>query len=224
MARMRPNAALNASHPALAPLIAAGFDAQRIEQVLRFYDEPHRRYHDRRHLREMFDAAVAFALALTPAQAMAVLFHDAVYVPGAARGLNETLSAHLLRVWGGDLRSDVVDVACGIVLDTADHLPRGRAAEAVLDLDLMRLAAPRSRFARYSRAVFAEHRPLIAVEDDDEAWDIFARRRAEFFERLLARPAIFCTSLLRSRFEASTRSNLREAIDSVKATGTHGMP
>jgi predicted metal-dependent HD superfamily phosphohydrolase len=224
MPRMNSTAALNADHPALAPLVAAGFEPQRIEQVLRFYDEPHRRYHDRRHLHEMFDAAVALGLPLSAPQAMAVLFHDAVYVPGAARGLNEALSAQLLRVYAGGLAARLVESAYGIVIDTAEHVARSGEARLVLDLDLMRLAAPREDFIRYSREVFAEQRPLILIDDDDGAWDFFAQRRVQFFERLLERPAIFCLPVFRERFEAITRSNLREAIDWVRAAGNRGMP
>ena len=45
---------LSSRHPALAGLRRIGLSAARVEQVLRFYDEPHRCYHDRRHLREIF--------------------------------------------------------------------------------------------------------------------------------------------------------------------------
>jgi predicted metal-dependent HD superfamily phosphohydrolase len=224
MARMDSTAALNAGHPALAPLIAAGFGPERIERVLVFYDEPHRRYHDRRHLNEMLDASAVLQLPLSAAQALAILFHDAIYVPGAARGLNEALSAQLLRVYAAGLAAPLVQTAYDIVLDTAEHVARSREAQAVLDLDLMRLAAPRDDFIRYSREVFAEQRPLILIDDDDEAWDFFARRRVQFFERLLERPTIFCLPAFQERFEAITRSNLRESIDWVRAAGNRGMP
>lgn len=221
---MNSTPALNAGHPALAPLVVAGFDAARIEQVLRFYDEPHRRYHDRRHLREMYDAAAALGLALTAPQALAVLFHDAIYVPGAARGLNELLSAQLLRVYTGRLAAPLVDAAYRIVIDTAEHVARSVDAQLVLDLDLLRLAASRADFIRFSRDVFAEQRPLILIDDDDAAWDFFAQRRVQFFERLLERPAIFSLPAFRERYEAITRSNLRESIEWVRAAGNRGMP
>jgi predicted metal-dependent HD superfamily phosphohydrolase len=221
---MKPTAALNAGHPVLAPLIAAGFEADRIDQALRFYDEPHRHYHDRRHLQEMFDAVMALDLALSAPQGMAALFHDAIYVPGAARGSNEAMSAQLLRVYSARLPASLVDAACGIVLDTAEHVAHRPESELVLDLDLMRLAAPREDFIRYSREVFAEQRPLILIDDDDAAWDFFAHRRVQFFEQLLERPMIFCLPAFRSRYEAVTRSNLRESIDWVREAGNRGMP
>ena len=210
---------LDHTHPALLPLIESGFPAERIEQVLAFYDQPYRRYHDRTHLREMLDTALQMGCALQPAQSLALIFHDAVYVPGAARGVNEALSAQLLRVYGAGVPAATLDLAYRIIIDTADHLPRTEASDLVLDLDLMRLAVGSPDFERYSREVFAEQRPLVLIDDDDLAWAYFQRRRIAFFERLLERPQIFRLSAFHERFEQITRDNLRRAIDEAR-TGT----
>jgi len=204
---------LEPHHPALQPLLATGYPAARVEQALAFYDEPHRRYHNRVHLREMLDTAQQMGCALAPAQSLALLFHDAVYVPGAARGVNEAMSAQLLRVYGDGMPVAVVDAAYRIIIDTADHVARSEAARLVLDLDLMRLAAGDAEFDRYSREVFAEQRPLVLIDDEEAAWSFFQRRRVGFFERLLERPEIFCLPAFRGRFEEVTRRNLRRAID-----------
>lgn len=202
----------DALHAALASLRSEGMPAGAIAQVLSFYDEPHRAYHARAHVREMLDQSVALGLALTAAQALAVLFHDAVYVPGAPRGSNEAMSAQLMRVYTGGLERSVVETAFQIVIDTSDHVARQSASELVLDLDLMRLAAPRETFMRMSRDVFAEHRALFETDDDESAWAVFAERRVTFFERLLARPHIFYLPMMRDRFEATARANLIESI------------
>lgn len=206
-------------HPALAALLAAGFPPARIDQALAFYDEPHRAYHNREHLREMFDAAVEMKQPLSAAQSLALIFHDAVYVPGAPRGSNELLSAQLMRVYSAGLEPAVVDCAYGIVLDTAEHIARSAAAEWVLDLDLMRLAARPEDFDRYSRQVFAEQRPLIAIADDAEALAFFSARRIPFFQQLLGRAWIYCTPAARARFEAAARENLRRAIGAAQGSG-----
>lgn len=200
------------AHPALADLRRAGFDAQHIDQVLALYDEPHRRYHDREHIGEMLDAALGLGFALTPAQALALLFHDAVYVPGAARGSNEAMSAQLLRVYAAGLPPDCVDRAAAIVLDSAEHAAHASEAQIVLDLDLMRLAAPPAEFERYSRAILAEQRALIRIEDDEAAWHYFCRVRRPFFERLLERDFIFQHPRCRESFEQPARENLRAVI------------
>jgi len=214
-AAIAPEQVLDHRHPALQPLLASGYPAARIEQVLAFYDEPHRRYHNRLHLREMLDTAVRMECALLPAQALAVIFHDAVYVPGAARGVNEAMSAQMLRVYGADVPNASLELAYRIVIDTADHMPRSDESRLVLDLDLIRLAVSAADFERYSREVFVEQRPLVPIADEDEAWMFFQRRRSGFFERLLERPEIFCLPIFRQRYEAITRANLRHAIRSV---------
>ena len=50
--------AIDASHVGLKPALDAGLQPRAAEQLLRFYDEPHRYYHNRVHIREMFDAAL----------------------------------------------------------------------------------------------------------------------------------------------------------------------
>lgn len=203
------------THPALASLRRAGFHAQRIDQVLVFYDEPHRHYHDREHIGEMLDAALGLGVTLTPAQSLALLFHDAVYVPGAARGTNEAMSAQLLRAFAHGLALDCIERAAQIVLDTTEHATRSLEAELVLDLDLLRLAAPPLHFERYSRAVLAEQRALIRLEDDEAAYRYFCRLRRPFFERLLARASIYRTPLASKAFEAAARANLLMAVSTA---------
>lgn len=211
-----PNPVLDHRHPALRPLRDTGYPDGRIDQVLAFYDEPHRHYHNRTHLREMLDVAQQMDCALLPAQALALIFHDAVYVPGAARGVNEAMSAQLLRVYAGGLPNAMLELAYRIVIDTADHLPRTEESRLVLDLDLMRLAVDAADFDRYSREVFAEQRPLVLITDETLAWSFFQRRRIGFFERLLERPEIFCLPAFRARYEEVTRANLRAAIASAR--------
>lgn len=211
-----------ASHPALAPALAAGLRSTQVEQAAAFYDEPHRHYHGRAHIVEMLDFALNSGFALTAAQALAVLFHDAVYVPGAARGSNETMSAQMMRVYQGRVSDEVIEVAYGIVIDTADHIARRPESQLVLDLDLIRLGALPAQFARWSSEVFEEQRPLIAIDDEHAAREFFETRRAPFFERLLARDAIYCLAEFRSRYEMQARRNMRAAIARVRVAGTHG--
>jgi predicted metal-dependent HD superfamily phosphohydrolase len=207
-----PQRHFSGRHPGWASLVAAGFAPARIDDVLALYDEPHRIYHDRRHVQQMLEEAARLAVRLTAAQALALLFHDAVYVPGAAHGANEALSAQLLRRYGGGLDPRLVDEAAAVVVDTAGHLPSRASAAIVLDLDLLRLAAPAEAFERYSRDVYSELRPLLAPGDDRAAWQQFTERRARFFSDLLARPSIYATPLFRRRFEAVARANLQAAI------------
>jgi predicted metal-dependent HD superfamily phosphohydrolase len=130
------------------------------------------------------------------------------------------MSAQLLRVYGDGISRALVDAAFEIVIDTAEHLAHGPESELVLDLDLMRLAAGPGAFARYSRQVFLEQRPLILIENDVDAWRFFSERRIQFFERLLERPTIFCLPVFRRRYESIARDNILAAIAQVRGSGS----
>lgn len=212
-----PALVVGAGHAALRPLIAAGFPAHRIEQVLLCYDEPQRHYHRREHLREMLDLSEELALSLSAVQALALLYHDAVYVPGAARGSNEVLSAQLLRAQSVGLEAGLIELACSIIVDTAEHLASSEPARLVVDLDLIRLGGSAEQFDFFSRQVFAEQRGLFVEADESAAWQSFQRRRRPFFRRLLDRDRIFVTAPIRARFEDAARFNLRQALGTAEA-------
>lgn len=207
----------DAMHPALHAVRGAGLSTQTLAQVLAFYDEPHRVYHDRTHVREMLDHALTLPQPLSAEQGLAVLFHDAVYVPGAPNGANEALSAQLMRVYAGHLPRTLVGNASSIIIDTIDHLPRSPAAAAVLDLDLLRLAAAPPRFADVSQQVFAEWRPLLSPYDEANAWAQFAQCQADFFRLLLKHEFIYALPEMRTSFEAMARRNLEQAITEATA-------
>ena len=61
------------------------------------YAQPHRGYHNAGHLDELIVLAREHTPDLDEAEQLALLFHDAVYVPGAAKGDNERLSAVLMK-------------------------------------------------------------------------------------------------------------------------------
>ncbi|WP_233472281.1 DUF1653 domain-containing protein [Cupriavidus respiraculi] len=176
--------------------------------VLALYDAPYRRYHDRRHVMEMFELAQARGLALTPAQALAVLFHDAVYVPGSPH--NEAASAALISTMAAGVAPDVIQAAARIVLDTGTHAPVAPDGGPVLDLDLYRLAAPAEEFERYSDDVFAENAGVLAAHTGLHGTALraaFDARRQAFMAELAARPRLFHTAAF-ADCEAPARANL----------------
>ncbi|SPA29249.1 conserved hypothetical protein, DUF1653 [Cupriavidus taiwanensis] len=181
---------------------------QAVLDVLALHDTPYRRYHDRRHILEMFEAAHVRGVTLDPAQALAVLCHDAVYVPGCEH--NEAASAAMIEsVAPGEARA-VLERAARIVLDTRDHRPSCAGADTVLDLDLLRLAAPPDVFDGHSLDVFAENRALLAARtglQGDALWAEFMRRRAAFLGHLAQRPRLFLTAAF-ADCERPARANL----------------
>jgi predicted metal-dependent HD superfamily phosphohydrolase len=179
-----------------------------------FYAEPQRGYHDVGHLDELIALAREHAPDLDDAEQLALLFHDAVYAPGAPPHVNERLSARVMRAVIDQLARDVsiaplpaeeIDRAARIVEATAHIDPPPAEAARVCDLDLWRLAAPWDQFERDTRGVRREYRHLF---ESDEA---FADSRRGFCARFLLRPTIYATAYFRVRFEARARANLDRA-------------
>lgn len=167
------------------------------------YSTPGRHYHTLEHV---LDVALAWeGVRRAPGWAdevatwLAVLFHDAVYVPGASD--NEERSAALVE-WlvPGSARAGAL-----IRLTAAHGAIDGRRLDAdarrFLDCDMAILGAPAARYRRYVAEVTAEWAPVVSPE----AWR--AGRRG-FVDRLLGQRRVFLSDDARDLLEAAARVNL----------------
>lgn len=192
-----------------------------LDEVLALYDTDTRFYHHAWHLHDLFDRAERGRLALTSEQCAALLFHDAVYVPGAAPGQNELQSAHLLRAYAGRIGSLDLEAAADIILDTAEHRPRSLQSATVCDLDLAPLADDADRFALYDELVYLEYRHLLiepgpadsvrggpaqAVGQDQQARRRYMLARRAFLLDLAQRASLYSPRM--SHLEAPARRNI----------------
>ncbi|WP_144629843.1 hypothetical protein [Bordetella genomosp. 13] len=192
----------------VAPYLVAhcGVPDPIVASTLRLYEEPQRHYHNVDHLARMVDAAQAHGIALDQAQALALLFHDAVYVAGAPKGANEQLSALLLRARvHGLVDAGVTDMAARIIVDTTSHFPSHARSTVVLDLDLLGLAGSLDEARRDGELIYKENAHLV------DGWADYAKRRSQFLQTLLDRPKILYSQELQHR-EKQLRTNLREII------------
>ena len=173
------------------------------------YAQLHRGYHDVGHLDELIALAREHTPDLDEAEQLALLFHDAVYVPGAPRGDNERLSGLLMRatVRTLGLKDLELDRAARIIDATTHAAPPPAEAARVCDLDLWRLAAPWAAFQRHALGIRREYLHLFA----DEAG--FWMARNAFYETMLAKPRLFATDYFVEHFEEAARANMRRALD-----------
>lgn len=179
------------------------------------YAQPHRGYHDAGHLDELILLAHQHAPDLDESEQLAILFHDAVYVPGAARGENERLSARLMEATiatlereqaGTAVSTDDLARAARIVEATAHAEQPPDEAARVCDLDSWRLASPWEEFQRHARGIHHEYLHLSGSED------AFWTARHAFYRSMLAKLRIFATAGFRARFEAAARANMERAL------------
>lgn len=206
--------------------------------LLQRYGEPHRAYHDRRHLGEVLAGVALLAehaddLSVVVAAAW---WHDAVYqvpvltpagVPtsgdaphrveasdGTSDALsNEEASARLAESTLHELGVDAERVArvAALVRMTAGHdpSPLDPDAEVLSDADLSVLASPPNRYATYVSDVRHEY---AAVPDD-----LFRTGRAAILRSLLDGERVFRTASAHERWEAAARANMAAELRELDA-------
>ena len=186
--------------------------------LVRRYDEPHRRYHTGVHVAAVLrdGAVLAAALGLDRADRSAVVLaacaHDVVY--DARPGDDERASAQWASaaLAAAGVAPSVVERVAGLVLATLAHDadPTDAAALALLDADLAILASPPARYDAYVRAVRGEYAAV-----DDEQWRF---GRSAVLAGLLGRPALFLSGPGRDRWESAARANVEAEL--AQLTGT----
>ena len=147
-------------------------------ELLVRWQEPHRSYHDPRHLAECLHALDQ--LNGGPIEELALWFHDAVY-QGRPRS-DERASARLARQLLGDEgeRAGLVDEVARLVRVTEQHRPPpgDLRAQRVSDADLAILAADADRY----RASVADLRSENADLSDDQ-WRLRRVRQLRGLQR-----------------------------------------
>lgn len=190
------------------------------QDLERRWAEPHRGYHDLRHLDEVVAALVELRPTAIDTDAewasvvLAAWFHDAVYDVDAPAD-NERLSADLARTTlsRSGVATAVVDAVCSLVEASAAHdVTERRGPHAAFhDADLWILSAPPDRFDGYCADVRREY---AAVPDAD-----YATGRSAILRPFVERESVYRTDRARSRWEPAARRNLRRELDRLANLG-----
>ncbi|MDQ3275954.1 MAG: metal-dependent phosphohydrolase [Actinomycetota bacterium] len=188
------------------------------ERIAARYREPHRRYHDLRHLEEVLEAVDLLAAEAGDLEVVrwAAWFHDAVYEPAADD--NEERSALLAteELAAYDVDPAAVRDVARLVRLTASHDPApGDPDGAVLcDADLAVLAAAPDRYAAYAHDVRVEYAHV-----DDRA---FATGRAGVLSSLLGRDALYRTRTGHRLWDDRARANVSAELARLRASAHPG--
>lgn len=172
--------------------------------LLRRWSEPHRHYHDVRHLTDVLRRVdeLGDVARDVPAVRLAAWFHDAVYDcrPGDDEEASAALAERTLPALGVPQRR-VVEVA-RLVRSTAGHDPEAGDVDTqvLCDADLAILASDSQRYAEYVGGIRAEY---AAVPDE-----LFRAGRAAVLRALVEAPSVFRTAQGRKRWEDAARANI----------------
>lgn len=188
--------------------------------LLRRWQEPHRRYHDLRHLAESL-AALSGIGCTAPTARVAIWFHDAVCDLRPDDEDRSAALAHDALLSAGVDRALVAEVS-RLVLVTAHHMPdpADPIACAVSDADLWILSAAPGRYAASIADLRLEH-PHLGPEE----W--LQQRRAQL-EARLATP-IYHSSAALARLAERARANLSRELNGLGVSKTeypvpYGLP
>lgn len=188
-----------------------GDPTQWYERLATAYAEPHRDYHNQRHIAEclrQFDHVRN--LCQDPlAVEFGIWFHDAIYDPKISD--NEERSAELAArcLAEGQVEPAFSELVQQLVLVTKTHEPElGTDLALMVDIDLAILGSPWARFSEYEQAIRREH---VWVPDE-----IFGPKRVAILERFLARDRIYSSEWFQQNYEHQARANLQQSIHNLK--------
>jgi predicted metal-dependent HD superfamily phosphohydrolase len=178
------------------------------------YAEPHRHYHDLRHIEACLrELAALDGLGADERRVLeyAIWWHDAIYDP--TRSDNEERSAMLAE---RDLAQLGVDPATRntvlrLIYLTRDHKVASddRLGALLVSIDLSILGRPTAEYDVYAAAIRAEYAHV-----PDAA---YRAGRTAVLKRFLAAPAIFPDPGFRRRYEEQARANMAREIASLEA-------
>jgi len=174
-------------------------------RLLALYSEPHRHYHNLRHLEEClteFDCTRHLAREPLSVE-LALWFHDAVYDTRAKD--NEERSAALAR----DCLSEAGEAFGSRVTDlilATKHAATQTDPDAALvtDIDLSILGREEIRFQEYETQIRQEYAWVPAV--------VFAAGRGQILQQFLSRPRIYFHDTFFTKYEKQARANIQTSL------------
>ena len=184
-------------------------------ELLNAWAEPHRHYHDQRHLRECLALWTRWRdSSRRPGEvAIALWFHDAIYDPQTTSNeLNSAAWAARSLVRAGadsDTAQRVHDLVMatqhGFTQETAPAaLGSSLDAQLLVDIDLSILGSPAERFERYDQDVRKEYAWVPGFR--------YQEARAQVLQSFLDRPRLYLGEHAVALLEAQARINLAAAL------------
>ena len=179
-------------------------------ELITAWSEPHRHYHDQRHLRECLALWMRWREHSPRAGevAIALWFHDAIYDPQASSNeLNSAAWAARSLVRAGadsDTAQRVHDLVMATQHDAPAALGASLDAQLLVDIDLSILGSPAERFERYDQDVRKEYAWVPGFR--------YQEARAQVLQSFLDRPRLYHGERAVALLEAQARINLAAAL------------
>jgi len=183
-------------------------------QLTVLYGEPQRHYHNLSHIQHCLRELSGIPGLTEEKRAIleaAIWFHDAVYDPKAAKGVNENASINLM--YSANLTGIPVNTVEDLIAATINHqVPADESAATeelmglFLDIDLSILGQDEDTYDEQYASKVRDEYSWVPI------WD-YREGRRQVLVSFLARKHIYFSEHFRSKYEAQARANLsREAL------------
>jgi predicted metal-dependent HD superfamily phosphohydrolase len=171
------------------------------------YSEPHRRYHNLRHITEClqeFDVVRNLATSAESVE-LAIWFHDAIYDTRAQDNEEKSAAWAVEFLENAGVAASLVEKVSNLVLATKSHdVGIDEDAPVLVDVDLSILGQSQERFWEYEAQIREEY---SWVEEN-----MFAEKRGEILTSFLKRERIYFTDWFYRHYEEQARRNLQASI------------
>jgi len=179
--------------------------------VFQQYSEPHRHYHDLRHLEQVISLLNSHWAQVSTAALLAGWFHDAVYRSGASDNEEQSAQQMAARMQPLNVEPEVLTKAKALVVYTQRHLRTTDQEERwIHDADLAIFGLHHEAYAKYASDIRKEY---ASVPDD-----LFRKGRTEILQQFLSnaqQEGRFFYGL-DPIFESQVETNLRWEIETLR--------
>lgn len=180
-------------------------------ELLQRWSEPHRAYHDLRHLLRVLESIDLLTDAREhPELVAAAWFHDAVHEGRAGHDEQRSADLALDRLTTAGWARDKAHRVAELVLVTVDHSPADsdHDAQLLVDADLAILGTDERTYAEYAAAVRREYAHVSDVD--------FAAARCEILAALLTKQPLFHSARAVALWETTARHNVLREISELR--------
>ena len=193
----------------LSDALGVSADETEFTRLTSAYSEPHRAYHNLRHLSECIEqldwASSEGAIKDTATVEAALWYHDVIYKPRAKD--NEKKSAEWAHHYFTEVGLDKTkcDLIHSLIMATTHgEKPTEAGHQLIVDIDLSILGKDEPRFSEYEEDVRKEYKWVPQI--------VYKRKRRELLEYFLGLPEIYNTKLFFARYEETARENIKQSI------------
>ncbi|CAL2082544.1 hypothetical protein [Tenacibaculum sp. 190524A02b] len=175
--------------------------------LLKKYTEPHRAYHNFKHLEELFKYFDVHQNSLEHPDivAFSIFYHDVIY--NIWKKDNEEKSAELATTELTKLNLPFVNSVAQQIIATKTHHATDNDTKYLVDFDLAILGQSEKTYQHYTQLIRKEYKLVPSL--------LYKSGRKKVLAHFLNKSSIYATEAFRSLYEVQARENLKNELNNI---------